>query len=87
INKRCGKDEREEIKAMTLSSVRVAGIKDGKGGGYLVFLMGGRISQNSIDRKRCGCQDKKTMENQHGVNIMAFEVQIGWLWTWPGKRL
>ncbi|GKG01657.1 hypothetical protein Tco_0306362, partial [Tanacetum coccineum] len=24
------------------------------------------------------------MEKQHGVNIMAVEVQIVWLWTWPG---
>ncbi|GJZ53265.1 hypothetical protein Tco_0608150 [Tanacetum coccineum] len=60
--------------------------ENGKGGGYLVFLIGGRISRNSIDRQRCGCQDKKRMENQHGVNNMALEVQIGWLRTWPGKR-
>ncbi|GJU02529.1 hypothetical protein Tco_1112867, partial [Tanacetum coccineum] len=33
-----------------------------------------------------GCQDKKGMEKQHGVNIMAVEVQIGWLWTWPNKH-
>ncbi|GKA12016.1 hypothetical protein Tco_0691562 [Tanacetum coccineum] len=31
-----------------------------------------------------GYQDKKIMEKQHGVNIMAVEVQIGWLWTWQG---
>ncbi|GKC08689.1 hypothetical protein Tco_1000299 [Tanacetum coccineum] len=24
------------------------------------------------------------MEKHHCVNIMAVEVQIGWLWTWPG---
>ncbi|GJV24191.1 hypothetical protein Tco_1376886 [Tanacetum coccineum] len=59
--------------------------EDGKGGGHLVFLIGGRISRNSIDQKRYGCQDKR-MEKQHGVNIMAVEVQIGWLWTWPGRR-
>ncbi|GKA12021.1 hypothetical protein Tco_0691567 [Tanacetum coccineum] len=58
--------------------------EDGKGNGNLVFLISGRISRNSIDRQRCGCQDKKIMEKQHGVNIMAVEVQIGWLWTWPG---
>ncbi|GKE44107.1 hypothetical protein Tco_1471391, partial [Tanacetum coccineum] len=27
------------------------------GGGHLVFLIGGRISRNSIDRQRCGCQE------------------------------
>ncbi|GKD96744.1 hypothetical protein Tco_1380641 [Tanacetum coccineum] len=37
-------------------------------------------------RRRCGCQDKKRMEKQHGVNIMAVEVQIGWLWMWLGRR-
>ncbi|GJW58694.1 hypothetical protein Tco_0105425 [Tanacetum coccineum] len=56
------------------------------GGGYLVFLIGGRISRNSIDRQRCGCQDKKRMKKQHGVNIMEVKVQIGWFWTWTGKR-
>ncbi|GJZ22400.1 hypothetical protein Tco_0559439 [Tanacetum coccineum] len=54
-------------------------LEDEKGGGYLVFLIGGRISRNSIDRQRCGCQVKKRMDKQHGVNIMAVEVQIGWL--------
>nr|GEV64385.1 hypothetical protein [Tanacetum cinerariifolium] len=24
------------------------------------------------------------IEKQHGVNIIAVKVQIGWLWTWPG---
>ncbi|GKD33577.1 hypothetical protein Tco_1249086, partial [Tanacetum coccineum] len=32
-----------------------------------------------------GCQDKRRREKQHGVNIMAVEVQIGWLWTWPKR--
>ncbi|GJU68075.1 hypothetical protein Tco_1254334 [Tanacetum coccineum] len=60
--------------------------EDDKGGGNLVFLIGGRISRNSIDRQRYGCQDKKRMEKQHCVNIMKVEGPIGWLWTWPGKR-
>ncbi|GJU28906.1 hypothetical protein Tco_1172495 [Tanacetum coccineum] len=60
--------------------------EDGRGGGHLVFLIGGRISVNSIDRQRCGCQDKKRIKKKHGVNIMAVEVQIGWLWTWSGRR-
>ncbi|GKC97002.1 hypothetical protein Tco_1162444 [Tanacetum coccineum] len=51
-----------------------------------VMKSSGRISRNSIDRQRCGCQDKKRMKKQHGVHIKAVEVQIGWLWTWPGKR-
>ncbi|GJX99496.1 hypothetical protein Tco_0356515 [Tanacetum coccineum] len=58
-------------------------LEDAKGGGNLVFLIGGRITRDSIDRQRYGYQDKKIMEKQHGVNIMAVEVQIGWLWTWP----
>ncbi|GJU28905.1 hypothetical protein Tco_1172494 [Tanacetum coccineum] len=48
--------------------------EDGRGGGHLVFFIGGRISQNSIDRQRCGYQDKKRIKKQHGVNIMAVEV-------------
>ncbi|GJU28904.1 hypothetical protein Tco_1172493 [Tanacetum coccineum] len=60
--------------------------EDDRGGGHLVFLIGGRISQNSIDRQRCGCQDKKRIKKQHDVNIMAVEVQIVWLWTWPGRK-
>ncbi|GJQ95488.1 zinc finger CCCH domain-containing protein 14 [Tanacetum coccineum] len=59
--------------------------ENGKGGGYLVFLIGGGITRNSINRQRYGCQDKRRMEKQHGVNIMAVEVQIGWLWTWPER--
>lgn len=27
----------------------------------------------------------KRMEKQHGVDITAVEVQVGWLWTWPGR--
>ncbi|GJW09300.1 hypothetical protein Tco_1575127 [Tanacetum coccineum] len=49
--------------------------EDGKGGGHLVFLFGGRITRNSIDRQRYGCQVKKGLEKQHGANIMALEVQ------------
>ena len=52
-------------------------IEDGKGGGHLVFLIGVRISRNNIDCQRYGCQDNNGMEKQHGVNIMAMEVQIG----------
>ncbi|PWA36747.1 Oxoglutarate/iron-dependent dioxygenase [Artemisia annua] len=52
-------------------------LEDGKGGGHLVFLIGGRISRNSIDRKRNCCQEKTGTEKQHGVNIMALEFKSG----------
>ena len=61
-------------------------LEDGKGGDHLVFLIGGRISRNSIDRQRYGCQDKKGMENQHGVNIMAMEVQTEMALDVAGER-
>ncbi|GJV93230.1 hypothetical protein Tco_1541043 [Tanacetum coccineum] len=86
INQRCGKRQAVEIKEVALSSESCCGVVvDGRGGGHLVFLIGGRISRNNIDRQRYGCQDKKGMEKQHGVRIMAVEVQIRWLWTWPGR--
>ncbi|GKB34393.1 hypothetical protein Tco_0879335 [Tanacetum coccineum] len=47
--------------------------EDGRGGGHLVFLIGGRISQNRIDPKMYSCQDNKGMGKQHGVSIMAAE--------------
>ena len=50
-------------------------LEDGKGGGHLVFLIGGRISRNSIGRKRNGCQEKSGIEKQYGVNIMALEFK------------
>ena len=50
-------------------------LENGRGGGHLVFLFGGRITRNNSDWQMYGCQDKKGMENQHGVNIMALEVQ------------
>ncbi|GJQ96134.1 hypothetical protein Tco_0007273 [Tanacetum coccineum] len=50
-------------------------LEDGKGDGHLIFLFGGRITRNSIDRQRYGCQVNKGLEKQHGANIMALEVQ------------
>ncbi|CAI9289486.1 unnamed protein product [Lactuca saligna] len=48
-------------------------------------VFNGRISRNMIDQQMYDCQVKKGMDKQHGVNIMAVEVQIGWLWIWPGR--
>ncbi|CAI9284618.1 unnamed protein product [Lactuca saligna] len=45
----------------------------------------GRISRNMIDQQRYGFQDKKGIDKQHCVDIMAVEIQIGWLWIWLGR--
>ncbi|GJR70004.1 U-box domain-containing protein 1-like protein [Tanacetum coccineum] len=61
---------------------------------WLWTLPGRRLCKKTVECVACllgrwnGSRgtDKKRMKKQHGVNIMAVEVQIGWLWTWPGRR-
>ncbi|GJT40950.1 hypothetical protein Tco_0940815 [Tanacetum coccineum] len=46
------------------------------------------IKKSALDfgsYSRYGCQDKKGMEKQHGVNIIAMKVQIECLRMWLGK--
>ncbi|GJS58197.1 putative reverse transcriptase domain-containing protein [Tanacetum coccineum] len=76
------REHQNDIRNEYLSGIYDAISRDnGKGGGHLVFLIGGRISRNIIvliGKGTYGCQDKKGMEKQHGVNIMAvyYNVQI-----------
>ncbi|CAI9276170.1 unnamed protein product [Lactuca saligna] len=45
----------------------------------------GRISRNMIDRQSYGCQYKKVMDKQHGVNIMALDFKSGGFGYGRGK--